>query len=168
MPFAGEINTTKVTDEWIMIYRFKNMMVLRFITRLKIYQTFITVALSGYSLYQYANDAQQWSETIRYSLISAFALTMLLVMGRLARRVIGIVYVNKGDPGLIRLAHMNFWGKRVNRDVPIQEILPLSDTNIKSNHFLRLHVEKNADHFYISPRHALFDSAAFSRVFGNV
>jgi len=52
---------------------------------------------------------------------------MLYVMGTFCSRLIGVMYVSKIDPTMIRIGHMNFWGQREDQIFKRDEIIPFSE-----------------------------------------
>lgn len=52
---------------------------------------------------------------------------MLYVIGRFCSRLIGVLYVSKNDSNLVRVAHLNFWGKREDQIVSKTDFIPFSE-----------------------------------------
>ena len=110
---------------------------------------------------------------------------MLGVMGTLASRFIGILYLNKKDPNQLRIAHLSFFGSRIDKVVPVNFFIPITDTSenlgdsyvvlqtvdqeqtSKSPSFLDEILPKQK--YYISLRHGtVLDEDAFMSIFGDV
>ena len=154
--------------EWVLFYRFKHIVVLRFLTRIKIYQTGITALIAAWSIHRFNREELEMPQLIFYSGICLFAVLMLVLIGNVARRVVGIAYHHRSRPDLVKLAHMSFWGRRADRVFELKEFSPLSDTNVKPDApFLRLETADGKNYFWLSKRFAFYDREKFTDIFGN-
>ncbi|XP_044733562.1 transmembrane protein 186, partial [Chrysoperla carnea] len=121
-------SSTKRTDntEFKPIYKFPYIRLLQAINKLKIYQgitTTIAIPLSG--IFQFIGVIDENYLPI----IAALGVTgtiSLTVLGKVTENFIGFMYINK-DGTLLRISYLDFWSRRKNVDIPIDDIVPLSD-----------------------------------------
>ena len=158
--------------DWVRFYRFRYITASAFVTRAKIYQTACMVGIFGWSTMQYLNGVNTWDELLLVNCVAGFSLLFLVLVGNLARRVIGICYADPKYPDLVRIAHLSFFGRRVDRVVKLNDISALSDTNAEQDPlFFRLVVKldgKNQTFFLANGKIAEIDDAIYRKVFGSL
>lgn len=138
--------------EFKIIYRFPYIRAARLITRLKLYQTGITVIAIPPACYAYLTDIINLNACAAAMSIASFALMMLVIMSNLLQRVLGLVAVND-DLQYARFSHLNFWGRRRDVYVPFEDIMTLSDVSEnKDDIFVKIRRFSNKDFFYLSLR----------------
>ncbi|XP_063853665.1 transmembrane protein 186-like [Scylla paramamosain] len=88
--------------------------------------------------------------------VGTLALGMLGIMGEAFRRVIGILYLSD-DEQLVKISHLSFFGRRIDVVLPIQDIVPLSDSG-----------ERVSDAFFVLSLRfgGVVDASGFEKVFG--
>jgi hypothetical protein len=156
--------------EWTIIYRFKYIVAAKVLQKAKMYQTLLTVGLGGWTVVSFGLNLGPgpWSLFLS-TLVSAFTLTMLVVVGHICRRLVGFAYLSKsGD--LVKISHLSFYGKRVNTVIPTTEFLPFSMTS-KHENYQRLFYNRSGtgNYFYLCPKFAeIPDTALFEKAFGNI
>ena len=118
----AEINTFRP------IFRFAYIPIIVSICRLKVYMTAGVCGFSPVILYNaiYQNlDPQIW---YNFGILLGFSVGTLGFFGEFFRRCVCIVYINKDD-STVKLSHMSFWGKRKDVEIPLNDIVPLSETS---------------------------------------
>ncbi|CAL8094525.1 unnamed protein product [Orchesella dallaii] len=158
--------------DWIIVYRFGFIRVARLIQRLKIFQTGFTCCLvlpASVGLFISGNLPV---ENVLFVLgTSSFACVMLYVMGTICSRLIGAMYVSKTDSSLIRIGHMNFWGKREDQIFNRNEIVPFSEIpdNV-SDIYVNVKFYSDPDNkLHLSVRYGtIYNKVKFEEIFGKV
>lgn len=139
------------------------------ICRLKIYQTILSFSFSFYLSYLYfLNEIEK--KTLMFGFgVSLFAVTMLFIAGNVFKKMIGFVYLNH-DNSLIKLAHLSFWGKRIDTIYKLNNVVPLSDSNnfnIDKAMFAKIKFYDSQDEYYINLRFGeVTKSESFRKIFG--
>lgn len=149
------------------IYKFPYIVHARVFSRLKIAQTIFTVALiptMGLAVWMdYAPTT-----VFEYSLsIASFACIMLYVISYYLRRLIGIIALN-GTGDTIKVSHLNFWGRREDFYVPVEQVIPIAQYEARVDDayipFLRY---DDKEKYYMSLRWGgVLDTEKFVNVFG--
>ncbi|XP_046665397.1 transmembrane protein 186 [Homalodisca vitripennis] len=109
------------------IYRFPAIKVGYTLHKLKWYQTLLTAAavpISG-MLYVGGFIEPVWI----FNVIFSGVLVTLNLYGyaMLFNRAIGFIYLNK-DETTVKIAYLDYWGKRVDMEIPVEEVVPLSES----------------------------------------
>ncbi|KAJ6657557.1 hypothetical protein lerEdw1_002272 [Lerista edwardsae] len=156
-------------DQFRLIYRFPGIKYCRAVSRLKLLQTTLTVAvLPPVWFLGWQNHVTQ-AQCLYSTGIACFAAIMLYGMSFYLRRIIGMMYLNE-DGTLLRVAHLTFWGKRKDIYCPVETVMALSDTGDSSHEFLlqfRQHGQE--EFFYFTLRFGqVLDPEGFVKVFGAV
>lgn len=145
-----------ILNDYRCIYRFKAIKHIRVISRLKIYQTFMTVSLGLVSYPLYINETLTLDTLIYFNIASGIGLVTLYGISRLLINVICAMYVNK-DETKILISHLNFWARRSNIEVPVKDLKPfvysMEDLN---SLILRLSLKNMDGKMYFSLRLAEF------------
>lgn len=95
---------------------------------------------------------------------------MLYIMGKFCSRLIGIIYVSKEDDNLLRIAHLNFWGKREDQYFSKTDVTPFSElqddvSDVYVN--LRFYSDPDAT-LSLCVRHGtVYNKNAFEEIFGS-
>lgn len=131
-------------NEYECIFQFGYIKQLRLFSRIKIYQTGLSIlfGIASVGLYEmeYFNNFDRIL-AVNGSMI--FALIMLLIISRQTVKIVGRLYVNK-EQNKVLISHLNFMGKRRDFIVNKDEILPLSSIEELKDTFLQLKI-KNMD-----------------------
>lgn len=111
---------------WYPIYKFPNINLFRRFVRFKVYLTLITTTLCMSN----ALEALIWHNSrIGPSLILlATSMAGMTLAGNMARRFICQIYTSE-DMRYVRLCRLSFFAKRIDLILPIECIVPLSETN---------------------------------------
>lgn len=100
---------------------------------------------------------------------SAVACGVMLVIGSLAERVVGILYLNE-DRTKLRVAHLTFFGQRADELLNTQDVANFSDVGEKwDDIFIKVHrYNRPKDPFFLSLRHGgIVERELFQQVFGH-
>lgn len=134
------------------IYRFPYIRLVRLITRMKLYQTGLTVFAIPPTLYAYASGVVSLNACMATASIGTFASVMLIVMSNFLQRFVGLLAVSESLP-YARLSHLTFWGKRHDVFVPCEDFVPLSDISENTNDiYLKVRRYSTQDVYYLSLR----------------
>lgn len=160
----------KYGNNYQMIYKFPYIVQCRTVSRLKIYQTAITsiaIPVAGYLTHVGTVDIQGFLATAS---IGGLATVMLVVMGEFFRRLVGIIYYNPSEDS-VKISHLSFWGNRKDIYVPLDDIVPLTDTddNPMDIYVKLLRYSKPKSKLYLSLKFGgILDSEKFVEVFGSL
>lgn len=125
---------SEINKSWEPVYRNPFIIPITLVVRCKIYHTIFTCLVFATSIYYYLEGSVQATQVAYMGIALSIVLLILFGYSILYQRVIGIAYLSK-DSKLVRLAHLDFWGKRIHSDISINNIVPLSDVNLKLNTF---------------------------------
>lgn len=153
--------------EYEVIFKFPYIVHMRALSRLKIFQTGITVVIIPAIGYLTLAGSVS-SEVFTYSFgIAMLAGVMLYVMSSFFRRMIGLISTNQ-DSTIVKISHMNFWGQRVNILVPTESIVPFSEYESNPGDIFVKFLRYDTDtHLYMSLKFGgIIDKEKFSNVFG--
>lgn len=154
---AEPTDTELKNSEFKIIYRFPYIRAARLVTRLKLYQTGLTVIAIPPACYAYLMNIIDLNACIVTASIATFASMMLMIMSSLLQRVLGLVAVNN-ELQHARFSHLNFWGRRRDVYVPFEDIMTLSDiSENKDDIFVKIKRFSNKDFFYLSLRFGKID-----------
>ena len=166
-PNTVENNSANDSDIYKEIFRFAHIPILLIICRGKIYITASLFACSPIILYSWWYDilGQQGMNT--FSSLMGFSVGTLFLFGEVFRRCVCLVYISKDDT-TVKLSHMSFWGKRKNIEVPLEDIVPLSETSERvGNIFWKISFYPNSDASKIVDRSNLIISTKFGHIKDN-
>ena len=121
----GAENVTQ--EEWLTIYRFHHMVPIRLFCRFKIYQTAFTVSVGLISLLSHLLEVGPTSALIPVLAVSAFTTLSLYIVGHILRHFIGFVYLSP-DQKWVKIAHIDFWGRRQNHVLSVSHIVALKES----------------------------------------
>ncbi|KAM4751212.1 transmembrane protein 186 [Anableps anableps] len=156
------------TQKYSMIYTLPHIKLLRAISRLKLFQTAITLVLLPpvYVLY-FQGYASLF--LVSYSTgIALFAGVMLYIASQLFRRVVGMMYLDPSRTTL-KVSHLTFWGKRQDIYLPVSDVMTIGDTGDSATEtVLKLKRYSSPETFYFSTRFGrVMDKKGFEEVFGS-
>jgi len=153
--------------QFSVFYRFPFITTVRLLSRLKIYQTAVSVLLAPAMTYCYQIGAIELPLCIGAFSISTFALVMLYIISNFCQRVIGLAALS-GDRKLVRLSHLTFFGGRNDLVVPVEDVVPFSDIGEDyTKMFVTVRRYSTADKLYMSLVYGRAENIeAFQQVFG--
>jgi len=93
-------------------------------------------------------------------------------MGSFFSRLIGIIYVSNKDEGVVRVAHLTFWGSRMDEVSLKSDFQPFSDSSEQLNDAY-LHVKRYSDDsgkpLYITLKYGeIYEIKEFESIFGTL
>ena len=109
------------------VFRFPFTPIIVAICRAKIYMSGIVCLATPGLIYSALYQNLDYQYLYNFG-ACGFSVTTLILFGEFFRRCVGIVYINK-DYTKVKLAHVTFWGRRNDVDVPLDDIIPLSETS---------------------------------------
>jgi len=153
--------------QFTVFYRFPYITAARFISRLKLYQTTVVVIAVPPTIYYYSIGAIGLEPCMGMAAVSTLALVMLYIFANFFQRVVGLVALSS-DQKLVRFSHLTFFGGRNDVIVPVGDIVPLSDTDERSEDiFVKVRRYSTTDTLYMSVIHGHIENAeTFHKVFG--
>lgn len=116
------------TEPFRTVFRFPFTPIIVALCRVKIYMTGIVCLLTPGLIYSALYQNLDYQHVYNYIGVCGFSITALILFGEFFRRCVGIVYINK-DHTKVKLAHVTFWGRRNDVNVPLTDIIPLSETS---------------------------------------
>nr|XP_054754549.1 transmembrane protein 186-like [Lytechinus pictus] len=153
--------------EFKAFYRLPSIVQLKILSRIKIVQTGLTLALIP-PIYYYHDAGMLMTWQLQFSVgIATFALFMLYAMSFFLRRMIGAMYLHReGD--IIKVSHLTFWGGRRDTVFPVMDVIPLSEgSNRADDVLLKLERYSTKDILYFTlPIGRVINAEAFESVFG--
>lgn len=162
-------DTPESPPDYVPVYRFNYLRGVRLISRLKIYQTAWSVILCMPMAGYYAMGHVEGDILATTVGISAFACVMLYVMSSYFSRAIGLISLSR-DNKTVRLSHLDFWGKRKDVFVDIDNVLPLSELPERiTAPYIKLKRYDVKDFLLFSIRYGIIvDRDKFELIFGNL
>ena len=159
----------KTSQVFIPIYKFPNMRAVRFVSRLKIYQTAFTVVLLGPMTYFHSTGEVTSQTFASCTAVSALACVMLYVMSNYFARLVGLMSISE-DLQTVRLSHLTFWGKRNDVFTPTENVMPISDMGERADEiYLRLRRFDSKDTLLFTIKYGqILDPEKFKLVFGDI
>jgi len=153
--------------QFTVFYRFPYITTARFISRLKLYQTAVVVLAVPPTIYYYNIGDIALEPCVGIITMSTVALVMLYIFANFFQRVVGLVALSS-DEKLVRLSHLTFFGGRNDVFVPVDDIVPLSDTSEVSNDiFVKVRRYSTTDTLYMSLLYGRIENAeTFQKIFG--
>lgn len=152
-----------------LVYRFPYILPVRFVTRFKIYQTALTVAIVPMILkgVESGDVAVELANAVG---VAAFmALGTLYYISNITRKLVCLIGIDK-DKNNVQLSRMTFWGNRRDVIVPRENLIPLTElAGSYKDIYVDIKTYNNAVHLYLPLRfggiHNLED---FEYIFGNL
>jgi len=153
--------------QFTVFYRFPYIVAARFIQRLKLYQTGLVVAAVPPTVYYYNIGAVAFQPCMGVLAVSTLAMTMLYIFANFFQRVVGLVALSD-DKKLVRLSHLTFFGGRNDVIVPVDDIVPFSDSfEMSDDVFVKVRRYSTSDTLYMTLVYGHIENVdAFKRVFG--
>jgi len=147
-------NLKSSNHNWESVYVFSQIRFIRFMSRLKVLQTGLTITLIPLLGYQtYVTETIPFADLVYGIEVAVFAAVMLLVLTRISQRMVMLLYVDNITKK-IRISHLTFWGNRTETIVDLDSFEPIGISNQKWNDaYLKLK-NQNSQIFYLCPRFA--------------
>lgn len=152
-----------------MIYRLPHIKILAVVSRLKLIQTGITLAILP-PVYYFSFYGDLSLSLVGYTTgIAGLAGVMLYAASHFLRKVVGMMYLDSAQTTL-KVSHLTFWGQRHSIFLPVSDVMTLGDTGDSlTETILKLKRYSNADTMYFSLSYGrIIDKQAFQKVFGSL
>ena len=150
------------------IYKLNHMRYIAVFSRMKVKQTALMLAGCGAMWYSVLNGSQQsFLVTTSVTIGAGLAVIVLFLISHFSRRLIGIAWLDKSNTKL-KIAYLDFWGKRIDKIIPIEHVTQLGDIKQNSrNLLLKMRVRNEPEYYFYSLRGCIVhDKKLFSSVFG--
>lgn len=155
----------EIKENYIPIYRFPKVKTVAAINNLKTYQAIITALSVPVTFVTYPEYILPVSYT-GFSFIIALSFVSYIL-----KNSIGAIYVNRNDSDIIRIAVIDFWGRRQDKQFNIDEIIPFEDQmekGLSDKLFFKVKFNSNNENFkFLSKDSEILDIERFTRVFGD-
>jgi hypothetical protein len=148
------------------VYEFRYIRQLRLFSRMKIYQSVLSVlfGISSLSLYEmnYINDL---NTIITINATMAFAVLMLFIISRQTVKFVGKMYINP-EKNRILISHLNFLGNRRDFEIDIDKVESLDSIQALNDIFFKLKMNDFDGFMLMSLRLGkLHDKENFKKIF---
>lgn len=182
MPFAYKLNNyhgkrcysdssdTSNEVDFIPFYQFPNITIVRLFNRLKLYQTAVTIAFCPVVVYMYSIGKLGVNDLLLSTGTSVFALAMLYIITGMARKFVGVISITP-DKETIRIGHLDFWSKRTNTFIKVENIVPLSDIPDRMDDiYIKIQTyDSDKQSLYLTLKYGVIkDPKIFNEVFGKI
>ncbi|XP_078610825.1 transmembrane protein 186-like [Branchiostoma floridae x Branchiostoma japonicum] len=132
----SNLQKNKKDKEYDVVYRFPYMQILAAVSRLKIAQTTLMVFMIPITVTVAVEGDASWATANSVIGLGIFSTIMLYAMSEYLRKFIGVVSINQsGDT--VKLSHLNFWGRRVETYVDINNVVPMTETGDKEGELFK-------------------------------
>lgn len=126
--------------EWLPIFRSPYIVHFKAVIKFKVYLTGLTAALLAFRAYNLVICGFGTNVYLATALPS-ISLVGLIIAGSFARRIVCQIYASE-DSQHVRLCRLTFFGKRRDMVLPIDCVVPLTDTNTSNTSlFVKLHTK---------------------------
>ncbi|KAJ8957435.1 hypothetical protein NQ318_004915 [Aromia moschata] len=128
--FANKYKQSNKTREtFTPVYKFPYIVPFSIINRLKIYQTGLTTA--GIPAMVILNQLNYVASDAIYftAILGISGCLTLYSLGFLTERFVGFIYYNE-EKDIVKIAYIDFWGRRKDIEVPGEDIVPLNELPI--------------------------------------
>lgn len=170
------IPDTNNPSDWETIYKFNQIKTAKFMCRVKVYQTGLTVFFASSSLYayfgayfgEYFDASSNLEGCLNTTTICVFACVMLYIFGNIFNKMIGFAYVSREDGRKwIKLSHLTFWGRRRNIKMPVEDLLPLPSDSSTATLYQVMYQHSDPKIRFILPLRfaTIYDPQQFERCF---
>lgn len=156
-------------DNFIKIYRNRAMFAGAIINSLKWYQTLMTVCSVPTSLVLLLSGTITDKTAFAIVFCSLWFSIILYAQGFVFHRTIGIIYLSK-DYKTVKIAYLDFWGKKEEEEYPVEHIEHLSDLpeTVTSRLYKTVDFDTEKYRLYVHYFGQILDKDRFVFVFGNV
>lgn len=162
---CGSTNCRVLRDNQV-LYRFRWIKQLRFISRAKIVHVAVVVSLIWPTSYWYSSGLVSLP-TLSCAIAGAVGTTVgLVAISYFFRRVVGELSIDEVTQN-VTISSLTFWGNRRNATFPLSSLVPLSDTGIDmKNTFHRLELYGSKEVYLLNLRHCKIFDEMFCSVIG--
>jgi len=156
--------TSKTSSEWERVYNFQFIKGLVGLNRLKYYQAAITAIAVPISL-----AIPEVADPVYFGYIGVSGIVTLSLASYAFRNTVGFIYTNQSQPEDVKFAYLDFWGRRQDVVLKIEDVTPLSEIpkSIFNPLFTNLQFYNKHPKLKLVYKHGGIDNFdEFSRVFG--
>ncbi|CAG9857092.1 unnamed protein product [Phyllotreta striolata] len=108
------------------IYKFPYIKQFVLMDRIKLYQTSVTALCAPFSIILHQLDYIS-GDVVGFIWALGFSMCLTLYsVGFLTTKHVGFIYYNE-EENLVKVAYGDFWGRRKEIEIPVKDIVPLSD-----------------------------------------
>lgn len=138
------------------------------LNRFKIYQTLFTVAVLPTSIVFYYNGATNLTTVATVTGAATITCITLYIATYFFQRLIGTIFIDENMENMI-IAHLTFWGNRIDTKISVDDIIPLTDSNCNAHDaFVKVHRLNTKEVLYLSIRFGkILNVDAFEKIFGS-
>lgn len=168
--FCTSAHGTKTdTQEFYLIYKFLGIRMLKAVSRLKLLQTGLVIAVLPPVYYFYLEGQIADITVALLTGITVFACAMLYSLTYWFQRIIGMIYVNQ-EATTLKISHLTFWGKRKDIYLPVKDVKPMSETGDRKGEVLIQVKRYSSPHILYLPIRfcQIVDKEKFSLLFGEL
>ncbi|KAL5278818.1 TMEM186 family protein [Megaselia abdita] len=165
--FLTSSYTTKSGDDnWSQIYRFPQIRLLSAFNKLKLYQGGLSILAvpAALALEQTGHIPQSTSTVV--AALAGTGLATLCIGTLIFRNVVGILYINE-DGTRLKVSYPDFWGRRKDDEVVIDEMIPPSNLNkLKWNPALTITTGKSSNYKLLGSFGQILEPDTYFSIFG--
>lgn len=147
------------------IYKFPHINALGLINRLKFYQTVVTAAIiPSTAILTHLNLCS--TDDLLFATVAGVAgLIPMYGLGHFANKFVGILYLDE-EQQIVKVAYLNFWGKRKDIIMPVQDIKPFTEVkpSLTDVAYLKLCRFSDKEELKLFVKRGILDSG-FNKVF---
>ncbi|KAL8569519.1 hypothetical protein ACOMHN_002066 [Nucella lapillus] len=164
---SASVKTGRSSPEFRNIYTFRYIVHTRVLSRLKVYQTLLTLGAMPPAVFLHNTGALSTLDLVTSFGIASVATVMLYVMSDMFRHVVGMISVNK-EENVVRISHLTFWGRRRDETFDVSSVVPLSDMSVKADDVYQVirFYDKPVKFYWFLSHAKNADSQAIERIFG--
>ncbi|CAH0563683.1 unnamed protein product [Brassicogethes aeneus] len=131
--FLASANADGVEKEskFVPVYQFPYIRAISAINRLKIYHTAFSAAALPISI-ALASEHVVPNDTVWFAgCIGISGIITLYSIGYLSQRFVGIIYYDESRK-VAKYSYLDFWGNRKNKEIPVEDIIPISELPVST------------------------------------
>ncbi|KAM3717735.1 CDP-diacylglycerol--glycerol-3-phosphate 3-phosphatidyltransferase [Dirofilaria immitis] len=168
-PSSNSLDELLKDEIWIPVYRFRGIHYSVLATKIKLALTISSIALIPYKYYQYLEDAISTNHLISVLAFASFTTLAFIFFCRFFNRLIGVISMNETNE-YIRIGYLSFWGKRCNKYMKLDDVIPLNELSTGINReIVRFHQYSSKEVLNLSMFNAeLLDQERATILFGDI
>ena len=133
-----KLSQLELRKKYDCVYEFRYIRQLRLLSRMKIYQSAISVifGISSLGLYE-MNYITDLNTILISNATMVFAVVMLFIISRQTVKFVGKMYINP-EKNRILISHLNFLGSRRDFEIDLNKVEPLDSIQTLNDMFFKL------------------------------
>lgn len=137
-------------ENFILLYKFKYIRAAAMLSRLKLAQTSFFCISSTVACCLAHLEYMPWKEASILCGAAGFGVVVLFLISHFCRRLIGLIWINN-EKNFLKIAYLDFWGRRKDKILPIMSVAELSEINQNpKNIFLRMQLRDRREFYYFT------------------